>query len=469
MSALAVARSSFTTSLARYRRSWGLWLLLLAAPVSARYWIADKDAASAAVVINGHAPILTSAVIGLSLGVIIADVLRPLLFIYLRSNTTRRQPWQIEETTAASRIAIGLGRFGADVAVFGAMLVAMTFAGWLLAWVVEPTDGVRPLAIALSLWLIAAPTLIGVAALRSWFDAWRITRGPLGEVFFVFFLVVSMVASVASAPPPHNFARAMTDFSGWARPLGYTLTLDKETHIAVGKVSARAGRIPVDVERGLASDGYVASRLVWVGLAVALVALAGLVYRPHRPGRRFSLVGWLAERLAAGPPPPVQADAPPAGHARRPWLGVLAAEFRLIGHGRVWWLLALAVAALGGFGGFAEAGAPAMALLLIFAASAHAGRSEQAGWLGLTRTMQFSPMSRRLAFIVSGTAWAVLMALPAILRAALAGSVEPLALAAAVGAVIATLAIVLGAWARSSAAPRLILLIAWYAWITAPK
>ncbi|MFQ6312445.1 hypothetical protein [Lysobacter capsici] len=91
MNALAVARSSFATSLARYRRSWGLWLLLLVAPVSARYWIAGKDAASAAIVVNGKAPVLTSAVVGLSLGVILSTVLLPIIFIYLRSNTTRHQ------------------------------------------------------------------------------------------------------------------------------------------------------------------------------------------------------------------------------------------------------------------------------------------------------------------------------------------------------------------------------------------
>lgn len=466
MSALAVARSSFATSLARYRRSWGLWLALLIAPVSARYWIADKDAASAAIVLDGKGPVLTSAVIGLSLGVIIAGVLLPIVFIYLRSNTTRHQPWQIEETTTASRLAIGFGRFGADVAVLGLMLTAMTLAGWLLARVVGPVDGVRPLPIALALWLIAAPALIGVAALRSWFDAWRITRGALGEVFFCFFWLVSLFTSVYSVQQPRDVAYAIVDFSGWARPVAYTLDPKQINFISIGKSPASAGRIAIDVERGLASPGYVASRLVWVGLALALVALAGIAYQPHRPGRRFSVARWLAARFAAGPPPAAQLDAPAAGRARGPWLGLLAVEFRLIGRGRIFHALALALALAGGLGNFVGAIAPAMVLLLIFAASAHAGRSEQAGWLALTRTMQAPPMARRAAFIVAGTAWAWLIALPAIVRGALAGNAEPLVLASAAGAIVAALAIVLGAWARSASAPRLILLIAWYAWIS---
>lgn len=291
MSALAIARSSFATSLARYRRSWGLWLLLLIAPVSARYWIADKDAASAAVVINGKAPVLTSAVIGLSLGVILATVLLPIIFIYLRSNTTRRQPWQIEETTAASRVAIGFGRFGADIAVIAAVLVAMTLAGWLLAWVIGPVDGVRPIDIAGGLWWIAAPALIGVAALRSWFDSWRASRGAFGEVLFFFFWIFLIVASALSAKPPHTFARAMVDFSGWTRPAVYTLDLEEGMSLTVGRSEVSADRIPIDVERGLSSQGYKASRLTWIGLAAALVALAGIAYRPHRPGRRWSVRG----------------------------------------------------------------------------------------------------------------------------------------------------------------------------------
>ena len=106
MSALAVVRSSFGSSLLRYRRSWGLWLLLLAAPVSARYWIAGEHEAYAAIVIDGKAPVLTSAVLGLSLGIIVSMLMTLGVFVYLRSNTTRRQPWQIVETTAASRIAL---------------------------------------------------------------------------------------------------------------------------------------------------------------------------------------------------------------------------------------------------------------------------------------------------------------------------------------------------------------------------
>jgi hypothetical protein len=54
MSATAVARSSLTTSLQRYSRSWGLWLLLLVAPVGARFWIPAENASTSAIVVNGE-------------------------------------------------------------------------------------------------------------------------------------------------------------------------------------------------------------------------------------------------------------------------------------------------------------------------------------------------------------------------------------------------------------------------------
>jgi len=469
LSALAVARSSFATSLARYRRSWGLWLLLLVAPVSARYWIAGKEAASAAIVVNGKAPVLTSAVVGLSLGVILSTVLLPVVFIYLRSNTTRRQPWQVEETTAASRVAIGFGRFGADSAVLAAVLAALTLAGCLLAWVVGAVDGVRPLDIALSLCLIAAPALMGVAALRAVCDSLPLTRGALGEVGFLILWIVSITVSALSSMLDRGFIAAMLDFSGFVRPIIHTLPDDTLQMITIGRSPVTADRIAIDVNSGLLSASYVVSRLLWAGWALALVALAGVVYRPHRPGKRWSVRDRIAARFAAGSPPPARADAAPARAASLPWLGVLIAEFRLIGRGRAWRLLALLVALAGVVGDFSRVVAPALVLLLIFGACAQAGRSEPRALLALTQTLPCPPMLRRLAFVVAGTAWALTMALPAIVKAIAAGSLAPLAVASAAGAIVATVAITLSTWARSAVAARLILLIAWYAWITASR
>ena len=110
---------------------------------------------------------------------------------------------------------------------------------------------------------------------------------------------------------------------------------------------------------------------------------------------------------------------------------------------------------------------PAALLLLIFGLTAHAGRSEQPGLLALTRTAPFPPTLRRLAFVAAGIGWSLLLALPAAARGAMAGTAQPLILALATGAAVSAAAILLGAWTRSAFAPRLVLLIAWYGYLSA--
>jgi hypothetical protein len=259
----------------------------------------------------------------------------------------------------------------------------------------------------------------------------------------------------------------MLDFAGFVRPVAHTLAPDDARELSIGRSPASAHRLNLDTKSGLLSEGYAASRLAWAGLAIGLVALAGIMYRPHRPGKRWRLTRWIARLFAVGPPPPARADAFPARSARSPLAGTLIAEFRLIALGRAWLMLAVVAALLGLISDFRGVASPAILLLLIFGLSAHAGRSEQSGLLALTRTMIVPPNVRRVAFVVAGIAWSLLLALPAIVKAALANSFAPLAIAFATGAIAAIAAITLGTWSRSAVAPRLLLLIAWYGWMTA--
>jgi len=464
VSAAAIARSSLATSLARYSRSWGLWLLLLVAPVGARFWIPDENDRTVVISVNDHAPVMNSAMLGVTLGIVIATLLLPVAFIYLRSNATRRQPWQIEEATAGSRVAIALGRFAADCTVLGAVLAAMTVAGWFIAWLVTPLESIDLGAIALGLWLIAAPSLMGIAALRILFDSFPATRGPLGETLYFVIWMASIVAPLGGAERNPSFAGNMTDFAGFVRPLTYDLPPGQENNFTIGAGAASAaGRVDLDVMSGLLSEGYVASRFAWAAIAILVAALAGLAYRPHRPRKERRRTGALARLLAPGAPPAAQLDAPPAGPAHLPLAGLIAAEFRLIAEGRLWLLLAALVAAAGPFVDFRLVASPAGLLLLVFGLTAHAGRSEQPGLIALTRTAPYPPMLRRAAFVAAGLSWSLLLALPA----AATHGIEPLLLALATGAAASLAAILLGAWTRSAFAPRLVLLIAWYLYLSA--
>ena len=106
----AVTVSAFTTSLSRYGRSFGLWLLLLVAPISAKFLIAGPGATTSIISAEDRIPVLDSAFMGAGLGIIISTLLLPIAFIYLRSHVTLRHPCQVEEVSSASRIAIAYGR-----------------------------------------------------------------------------------------------------------------------------------------------------------------------------------------------------------------------------------------------------------------------------------------------------------------------------------------------------------------------
>ncbi len=459
-----VLRSSLDTSLLRYRRSWGLWLLLVIAPVGARFMISDESGRGVVIAVQDQLPILTSAMLGVWLGIVVTTLLLPVGYIYLRANTNRRQPWQVEEVTAAPRIAMLFGRFAADAAVLLGTLGTLTLAGWFLGWLM--VSGPYSLwQIAYPLWLIATPPLIMLAALRILFDALPWLRGALGDLAYFFLWMASIVMPLVGANQPSSFTSNLFDHPGFVRPLAGPEPAG-EMNVQIGGVdpaTLKPGRIDLDVRAGLHAPGYIAARLAWIGIAVAMVLIAGLIYRPHRVGRRKAGQGRIARLLSAGPPPAVRVDAPAARLAGVPALGLVLSEFRLIGAGRLFLLLAAAVALMGLGGDYRHMGSPAALLLLIFGLCAHAGRSEARGLLKLAATTALSPMMRRAAFVVAGTSWALLLAVPA---AVARGSGEPLALALATGGAASIAAMVLAALTGSSFAPRVVLLIAWYVYLS---
>ncbi|HYD88666.1 MAG TPA: hypothetical protein VEA80_14420 [Vitreimonas sp.] len=458
-----VMRSSLATSLARYRRSWGLWLLLLIAPIGARYML-PIDGTGVIIAIGNQLPEMTSPFLGVSLGIVVSTLMLPIAWLYLRSNTTRRQPWQIEEITPASRVAIALGRFGADVLVLLAMLAALTVAGWFLGWLLVPPRPFNLAEIAFALWLVAAPALMGLAALRVLFDARPLLRSGFGDFLYFVLWIASIAVPAATQGQSPSFATNMVDFAGFVTPLQYGAP-GEPGDFAIGGADVEPGHVQLDVMAGLLSPGYIASRWAWAAIAVAIAALAGLIYRPHLTRRRRGKPGRLTTWLAAGPPPRAIADAPPARRASLAWLNLVGAEFKLIGSGRAFWLLAASIAVASALVDFRHMASPAALLLLAFALSAHAGRSEARGLLRLTKTAPFAPMARRAAFVAAGAGWTTLLALPALVRAP---ALDTLGLAVGTGAAAALIASALASVSGSAFAPRLVLLVLWYGYFSAP-
>jgi hypothetical protein len=458
----AISQSAFDTSLRRYGRSWGLWLLLLVAPVGARYMIPHGDGTGVVIAIGQHLPVMTAAFLGVSLGIVVSTLLLPIAWIYLRSNTTRRQPWQVEEVTAASRVAIALGRFGADATVLLGVLAALTVAGWILGLLIPLEGGFHAGEIALGLWLVAAPALLGIAALRILFDAMPATRGGFGDFLYFVTWMASLIAPIGAADREASFAANMYDFPGFVRPLQYGAP-GGGTDFAIGGVEVLAGTVQLDVMAGLFSPGYIAARLAWAAIAVAIVVVAGLVYRPHRATQRQLAPGRLARWTSAGPPPAVAAVPVVPKHIAVPLLGLIVAEARLILAGRLNRLLALGALALAVLHpDFRHVASPAALLLMVFAFSAQAGRSEARGLLRLTATAPQSPMLRRVAFVIAGSVLALGFALPGLLHAAPAVVFT----AFAVGSAAAVIAMALAMLSGSAFAGRALLCIVWYVYLS---
>lgn len=468
MSSLAVVRSSLSTSLARYLRSWGLWVLLVIALIGSRFFVSREDGQAIVIAVHDHLPVMTSAMLGVSLGIVVSTLMLPIGFVYLRSNTTRKQPWQVGEVTPASRVAIALGRFFADTAVMAMVLAALTVAGFILAFLRLAPGDIRPLEILVGLWLVAGPAVMGLAAIRILFDAIPWTRGALGEVLMFVLWIASLAMPITAGDRAVGFASNMSDFAGFLSPLTYAAPSDGKRHgtpdISIGGVEVKPGHISLDVMAGLTAPGYPQSRLAWAGLACLAAAGAGLLYRPHRPKRRSEAAGKLARLLSAGPPKPANPAAPAARPSPLPWLGLVAAELRLIGGGRLTLLLALAAALAGVAADYRHLGAAAALLLLAFQLSAEAGRAEANGLRPLAITAPFGPMARRLAFVTAGAIWGVLLALPAF---ATHPWLDVLKQGVAPAVVAALAAMVLGAVTRSAFTPRLVLLVAWYVYLSA--
>lgn len=456
MTALKAAQVCFSDDLLRYRRSWGLWLILLVAPVGARFLV---EGSAIHIAVGGQLLTMSWHAVGVTIGVVVSTMLLPAGFLYLRSAVTRRRPWQVEDVAPAPRAAMVLGHFAADCVILLSALAIATAAGCILAWRADQ-GSIDPAGLTLATWLIAGPSIVCLVALRHVLGALPQTRGALGDVLAFACWMTLLAMPAAMADRTSSFAVNMRDPGGYVRPIIGDGSLSGR-EFAVGGGAVRPGRVALDAD-GLHAPGYVSSRAAWLAIGVAAALLAAAIDRPERRPtiRRPRADGWtskLRKRRTA-------ANAVAPGFARSPAFGVCASEFRLIAHGTAFPILAAAAGLLGLFDDYRHVGSPAALLLLVFALSSQAGRSEGRDLVRLTSTTSTPPAARRAAFVLAGTAWSLTLALP---NAVATASPAPLLLAAATGGAAAAAASMLAAASRSAFAPRMLLLVAWYGYFAA--
>ena len=95
---------------------------------------------------------MTSATLGVSLGIVVSTLLLPAAFIYFRASVTRLQPSQITEVTCGSRVAGAVGTlFCGRRRRLRSAALALTLAGFIIGLIGGLPGGFHPATIAFGL------------------------------------------------------------------------------------------------------------------------------------------------------------------------------------------------------------------------------------------------------------------------------------------------------------------------------
>ncbi|MEO0467666.1 MAG: hypothetical protein AAF216_14085, partial [Pseudomonadota bacterium] len=283
MTALGVIWSSFRTDLLQHLRHPAIWLVVLLAPIAAHYMIPTPGAAYSVLVINGAAPVLSADVIGLELGVVVATLLSPIAYIFLRSGATRTRPSAVTDVLGHSRMAEMMGRWLADTALLWIMLAVLVAAGIILGVVRLGIGAAKPLDTVLVAGVIAAPALSMIAAVRTLLTSRPMLHGWFGDLlFFIIWMTGLTVSAATGALADAGVLNPFVDVFGYVYPIIASADFPIDA-ISIGFTEGVEETLSFDARSGSLSSAYLVSRGLWLLAAVALVLFAGLTYSPVRP------------------------------------------------------------------------------------------------------------------------------------------------------------------------------------------
>ncbi len=440
--------------LSRHLRSPAIWILALAAPIAARFMLPEQGGDYSIMSINSAYLALDPATIGLQLGVIMAVILTPLAYIFLRAGPTRRQPWQADDLTPARRTAQMLGHWIADTVSLWVLMLVLGLAGVVISLFRLPLSDVRPIVTLLCLCLIAAPALAVIAGLRTIFSTRRGLRGAGGDVLFFFVWLALLLLSSAffatrSAPP-------ILDVFGFAAPLAGTTTERIESLVIFGPASS-GDVLSLDAWSGVMSGDYLFSRLFWLVSVGVLVALFAQIYAPHK----FKA---LRPEIVTTGPPSFSKEPVPLASANGSLISLFLSEIQLVLRPRIMIPVLLIVAAAGVVLPFRGMVGPALALLLTFPFSQQAARwrgMEMSKLSALTPLGSSAVFVRLVAMVVLSTA----LCLPSLVNITASGATDQMLDIVAIGLGLPLLLTALGYLTRSAVTGRLIALILWYGYL----
>lgn len=463
-------RSSAAFELKRYLRSPALLFVALAAPIAAHYMVPDKDAAYAVLTVNGAKPVLTAPVLGLELGVLAATLLTPLAYIFLQAGPTRHQPWQVTDVSPHSRAISTLGRWASDTCVLWILLAALTIAGLILGFFRLEGSADIPQTIV-ALWLPAAPSLALIAAVRLFLGARNFTRGWVGDV--VFFLVwmallLSGILGSIESETGAMTANSMIDAFGFTSPIIGSVDY-AVTAVSIGGATNPGESVVIDAWLGVTRPDYIGARFVWVALSAALALVAGLIWSPMKTrqstskGRNVSAAEALEFSI-----PNVPFKAPIALRAGSTnCLSVVHGEVKLMFRNKAWLLIFTVAAISGAFLPFRTVAGPAILLALIFPLTEASARWQSKTLEKLLDTLGPGRIRRAGALMCASILVAGIVMLPAVLRMIIESEFLWFPHAMFVTLAVPVIIVLTGNITRSAVTGRLLMLIAWYVYLSA--
>ena len=443
----------------RHLRSPAIWWLAIAAPIGARFLVPDENASYSALAINEATLALDSGVIGLQLGVIMAIILSPLAYIFLRAGPTRKTPWQAENVTPARRSALALGHWLADTLALWILMLALAGAGVMLAYFRLPASEVNPFQTIFTLCLIAAPSLAFIAALRTIFSMRPLLRKAGGDVLFFFVWSILITLSAAFFMVNVKGGSPYIDVFGFAAPLSGATDVDIYA-LVVGSAPITDNVLEIDAIAGVTDSGFLLSRLFWMIVSACLVFLSGLIFKPNR-------AKWVPQQQRSNQEPAVFTPEKirSAKPNRAAALSQLQSEWSQILR-PIWFAgILLIVAIAGAFQPFRGMVGPAIALLLIFPLTLHGARWRGAEMSRLTDLAPNSAGAQLSKRLLASVLLALALCLPALGRMFASGDLFQVPDILAIGVGLPIVAIGLGHATRGPVAGRLILLILWYGYL----
>ena len=451
----------FREQFSRHLKHPGFWLVIILSAIGARYMVPLPDAKYVTLSVNSAYPTVSASVIGMQMGIVTALLLSPLAYVFLRAGPTRRQPWQIQDVTPASRLPQMLGFGLGDAAILLLLMGVLGVAGVILSLFRLPLSEVNPVLTFVIFSAIAAPALIVTAAVRTFFSARPMLRGAWGDVlFFVFWMGANIVAITAFDSGDTN---PFVDVYGYMAAIFGSA--DVEVHSAtIGSVQSKGEFITLNPLNAVFAPSFLLSRLLWVVVAIVAMVLAGVLFK----ARQFKSKTRTARLKRLNPVATTISSL-----ILTPILGVFAAvhpmarsTLTLILQNR-WLLLFLAAVSIAGFFlPLRRLVGPAMILGLTFAFSRYSAEWQARHMRQYLQTQPVSQSTQLIGSILIAMVLCLALLIPALVKATMDGALPQLKwdfLALII--VFPAFTILSGFITRSATLGRFVNLCVWYAYL----